>query len=210
MKKFGLAVLFCLIMMVVPMVESAEAAVMNDLVVAPTADIVSRQSALAFEVHTGYKYEVEFVYRMDPRLELGGVFSLYEPEYIANRVGPAVKYNFMQEGPNQPAISAGIKNRDLYVVMSMHLLDNLRAHAGIGDGRYNSLFIGFNTVYNPGQVEIGDVDSDQTATPPVNFMFEYVNRRVNCGARINLDQNMYIDLGLLNFEDFKAGFSYAF
>ena len=210
MKRMVTVVVFCLLIMVLPLVETTEAAVMNDLVVAPTADIISHQSAAALEVHTNYKYEFEFVYRLDPRLELGGVFSLYESEYIDNQIGPSVKYNFMEEGPENPAVSAGIKNRDLYVVMSMHLLDNLRAHAGIGDGRYNSLFIGFNTVYNPGQVQIGDVEGGQSPAPPINFMFEYVNRSVNCGARINLDQNMYIDLGLLNFQDFKAGFSVGF
>ncbi|MFW5984798.1 MAG: hypothetical protein ACOCQ1_00835 [Halanaerobiaceae bacterium] len=190
-----------------------QAGMINDLVTIPSADLSVRQSVISGEFYPDqYRtYDFEFVHRVNSELEVGGVLSLYENNNsLREQIGLSLKYNIRPESSNQPAVSVGIKNRDLYLVMSKELVEGIRAHAGIGDGRYHNVFIGFNKIFNKNRVQIGDPEKQPFSFPPVNVMVEYTGREINSGLRVNLEQNFYIDLALMDFENFKAGVSFAF
>ena len=193
---------------------SISAAVVNNLVTTPTADITAFQRVISAEVYSGRSKRAEFVYRIDPTLELGAILDLPASGHSDYNLGPKAKLLLAPEAPNQPAIAAGIQNRDIYLTLSKDLTYGIRGHAGIGNGRFSNFFIGVNKVINSGNVSIRDAAEaeEQTSSfnPPVNIMAEYVDREINLGVRTNIERHIYLELGVLDLKDFKAGISVAF
>ena len=207
MKKLmlmGIAILLLILLFSV----AGEAVELNNLVTLPTADVMTYQGAVGGEI-TPDKKEVELAYKLDSRLEVGGVLNLYDNSY---EIGPLVKLAMTPETKNQPAISAGIKNRDMYLVFSKTLKYGFRGHMGIGNGKYEDLFIGINKIINPVTVELSDghKNNNSPSFPPMNLMAEYVDDAINLGVRMNLKKSYYVDIGIMDLNEIKAGFSFAF
>jgi len=206
MKKIFFILILLFFMLLIPLNEKGETAVINDLITVPTADILVREGSLSAAVFSN-KREIEFIYRVGPELEVGLILSLHDNR--GNRTGPAVKFKLNKETDSQPAIAAGIKNRDLYIVMSSYLFEGVRGHAGLGEGQFGTIFLGLNKVVNPGQVQIGETNNS-FFLPAVNFMLEYAADQINTGIRMNVQSDIYLDFAFIDFADFRAGFSYAF
>lgn len=191
--------------------SSGTAAALEDLVTVPTAEVLSYQGSIS-GVASPDRGEVEGVYSLNPDLEIGGVLR-YNQNRENHNLGPLIKLALSEEEQKQPAIATGIKNSDIYLVLSKNLGYGIRGHMGSGNGRYNGLFLGINKIINPVEVEINEGESEgnlNNSIPPINLMAEYVDQEINLGMRTNLTNNLYLDLGVLNLEDLRAGVTVAF
>lgn len=214
MKKLGKIsiVVFALMALVVGIHSTGQAAVSNNLIFVPTANIISNQGAIAGEMY-GDLGRFEAVYRLDPRVEIGG--EIISNDNGDSDIGPLLRILFSRETADQPAFAAGLRDKDLYATVSKSLGYGVNGHIGIGDGAFDGLFVGLNKVINPVSIEI-DSDSDDRSTtvtssfPTTNLMVEYINQKVNFGARINLQNTLNLDLGVLDLDEFKLGLNYGF
>ena len=185
-------------------------AVLNDyLILAPTSDIMSSEMAVSANVFAGTRnaLDLDFNYRFHPQFKVGLTLALNGE---GSGFEPAVKYNLIPDQNGHPAISAGIKGRDIYMVFSTFVEQDFRVHAGVGTGQFESIFIGLNKTYEPVQVELGPENINEIYVPPLNVMVEFVNRKLNAGIRANIQSNLFVELAVLNLEDFKAGVSIVF
>ena len=190
--------------------STGQAAVVNNLIKVPTANIISNQGAVAGELY-GDRGRFEAVYRIDPQLEVGG--EIYTARYGSSRAGFLARVLFARETSNSPAVAAGIRGRDLYATASKSLGYGVSGHIGFGNDRFGGLYVGLNKVINPVSIEITEEGENKTGTstlPTTNLMVEYINQEINFGARVNLKNTLYLDLGILDLDQFKVGLNYGF
>jgi hypothetical protein len=214
LKKIGNALVIGLVLSIILVgVHSVgQAAVMNDLIWVPTANIINNQAAVSGEL-VGDVGRFEGVYKVDPRVEIGGELISYKGE--GYDLGLLAKILFSEETVNQPALAVGLKNKDLYATASKSMGYGMSGHLGIGDGSFGGLFVGISKVINPVSVEITQDKQDKSISatsnfPTTNLMIEYINREINFGARVNLKKSFYLDLAVLDLDQFKLGLNYGF
>ncbi|MFW5980393.1 MAG: hypothetical protein ACOCRB_00080 [Halanaerobiaceae bacterium] len=216
MKKISLVFILSLVF-TMAISGAGNTAALNDLVTVPTADMLNYQFSIsgAFSPDRG---EIEGVYLLDTALETGGIMEFNQKPFQDNYdIGPVIKLLLAEEEHNQPALAAGLENSDIYLVLSKNLGYGLRGHLGVGNGNLDGLFLGVNKIINPVKVDISEGESsgenreNSNNFPPVNLMAEYSNEEINLGARMNLDKNLYFDIGVINtLEDVRVGFTAAF
>ncbi|MBI2842800.1 MAG: hypothetical protein HYX78_05315 [Armatimonadetes bacterium] len=147
----------------------------------------------------------------------GGVASNGDDDAVIN-----AKYRLTPESADRPSITIGVVDAvgDLnteddpgfYILFAKNLTaaaeevvggesKPLRGYLGFGSGVLSGLFLGL----------------DWTLTPKISAMLEYVNSdegpldgdsHFNGGIRIAVSNELRIDLGLIDFDDFTAGISY--
>lgn len=178
---------------------------MDRLITIPTADLVGGEGFIAGEILGSSYRQLEGSYNLNSALSIGGIISSWDNNQ-ESELGVLAKTILVQETKDRPAISAGIRKKDLYFVTSKEVALGIRGHVGIGNGDFGGLFLGLNKVLNPVSISQGNKPS----MPIINLMGEYANEEVNIGLRMNLQDNMKLDLGLLDFEDFKIGLGYLF
>ena len=200
------------IFLIVGIHSVGQAAVVDNLIQVPTANIINSQGAVAGEI-VGDKGRLEVVYKLDPRVEAGGEISSYRGGNI--ELQPLVRILFTRQVANKPALAAGLKGYDLYTTVSKSLGHGLSGHIGYGDGDFGGLFVGVNKVINPVSVEITDDGNNKSISatsslPTTNLMVEYINQEINVGARIKIKDSFNLDLGMLDLDRFKLGVNYKF
>lgn len=193
---------------------SSQAAVINDLVKAPTAYILAGKGEVSGLISSG-QIRIRGVYMVDPRIELGGFIGKKQNGTFNDiEVGLLAKASLLEEESPNPAIAAGVKGRDLYLVMSKGLGYDVRGHLGIGNGEMGGLFIGINKLVNPISVEITEGDAAQQekspSMPAFNLMVEYMAGNINLGVRANLENDIYLDLGLEKLTNLRAALTLVF
>lgn len=131
------------------------------------------------------------------------------------------KYRFLAETTTQPSVTAGAidlfsnvsSDATLYVEVGKNLTaaaeevaggasKPLRGYIGVGTGLLNGVFAGL----------------DWTLAPKLSAMLEYIgsdkgltgNSHFNGGLRLAVTNNLRVDLGAIDFQDFTAGASYNF
>lgn len=144
----------------------------------------------------------------------GGVIDNDDSEVIIN-----AKYRLAAETVDRPSITFGVVDAagklnvdddpGLYVLFGKNLTaaaeevsggvsKPLRGYLGFGTGTLEGFFVGL----------------DWTLTPRLSGIVEYVSEGIrndshfNGGVRIAVSNEVRIDLGLIDFDDFTAGISY--
>ncbi|MCG8515442.1 MAG: hypothetical protein MI740_14985 [Halanaerobiales bacterium] len=201
MKKSTLAV--AILIFVTMISVCGQAMVMDRLLTVPTADLINSRALINGEIYSGSKRVVEGIFMTNSKLEIGGMVNFYNQR--ENELGIRAKTVLSGETKEEPAISAGIKNRDLYLVVSKNLGRGFRGHLGLGNGDFAGLFIGINKILNPVSVEVTGAEKSPANLPVINLMGEYINQQVNLGLRLDLQENLMLDFGLLDFDHFKIG-----
>ncbi len=192
------------ILVLVLIVFSTNVMAMDKLITIPSADFVGGGGFISGEIVGSSYRHLEASYNINSALSVGGTISTWDND--ETEYGLLAKTILVQETKDRPAISAGIREKDLYFVTSKELGMGFRGHVGIGNGDLGGLFLGFNKVVNPVSIS----QENKFAMPIINLMGEYINEEINIGLRMNLQDNMNLDLGLLDFEDFKFGLGYIF
>jgi hypothetical protein len=106
------------------------------------------------------------------------------------------KWKFAPEGSGSPALAFGIQDvtdehdQTPYLVAGNTLRDGARVHYGIGGGTIDGLFGGFEKDFTSG-----------------TFLAEYDGNNLNVGARFAVAQDVKINVGLLDMDDFYFGIS---
>jgi len=144
----------------------------------------------------------------------GGIVDNGDSEVILN-----AKYRLVAETADRPSITFGVidatgeldadDDPGLYVLFAKNLTaaaeevaggvsKPLRGYAGFGTGTIEGFFLGL----------------DWTLTPRLSGMIEYLSEGLtgdshfNGGVRIAISNELRIDLGMIDFDDFTAGISY--
>jgi hypothetical protein len=144
----------------------------------------------------------------------GGVVDAHDSEAIIN-----AKYRLSPESADRPSITLGVVdatgelNADddpgLYILFGKNLTaaaedvsggisKPLRGYLGLGTGTLKGVFFGL----------------DWTLTPRLSGIVEYVSEGLegdahfNGGVRVAVTNELRVDLGLIDFDDFTAGVSY--
>ncbi|MFP4661357.1 MAG: hypothetical protein ACLFPF_04130 [Halanaerobiales bacterium] len=200
MKK----ILSSILGIVLILVLSVNVMAVDKLLTVPFADITGGTGYIYGEMVGNSYRQFEGAYNVNSRVSAGGIISFIDNE--ETDLGFLLKGVLLEETEDRPMVSVGLRMKDLYLVSSKNIGMGIRGHVGIGDGDIDGLFIGFNKVINPLTISQGD-----SATLPVmNLMGEYVNEQINLGLRMTLQDNMKVDLGLLDFDQFKLGIGYDF
>lgn len=201
MAKKSLLVMILVFVLVVSVNISVLA--VGKLINIPTADLAGGKGAVYGEMRLDSFRQIGGVYTVTPELEAGGIISFNDDN---TELGLQAKTIFGRESTNEPAIAAGIRENDLYFVVSKNIGMGFRGHLGVGNGTLDGLFIGFNKVVNPVNVS----RDDQASIPAIDLMVEYVDRKMNIGARMNLQQDLRFDLSLVNLKHLRLGMGYIF
>ncbi|AZR73970.1 hypothetical protein BBF96_11555 [Anoxybacter fermentans] len=125
-----------------------------------------------------------------------------------SNVNGGIKARVMYETELQPSLAIGIMGKDLFVVASktVDYKTNLRGHIGIGTGRFDGLYFGFNKLYNPITITSSD---NEFLLPVTNFKLEFYNNQINLGADFHLNEYFVLNLGVINFREFTYGIGYT-
>lgn len=196
------------IVLMLVVIASGSLLAMDQLITIPTADMISGRGLVRGEIIFDGERSLEAVFPIHPQLQIGaiGILNKNNDEMEA---GASAKAILVGETNNQPALSAGIKNRDLYLVMSKNINYSFRIHIGIGNGELGGVYVGVNKLINPVSLQV-EGDGKGKTTPPINLMAEYVNQQVNLGTRVGVQDNFDLDVGLLDFNKLQAGIGYRF
>jgi len=203
LKKVLITVLILLISVFASSFSNASN--ISDLILLPTADLIHENGVISAEFTP--EPGIEGIFALQSNLNIGGEINLSEGEN--SELGFKVKALFFEEKEKYPAIAAGIENNDLYLVASKNLGQGLRAHMGIGNGHLEGLFIGVNKVLNPVRLESSN-DGKAFPLPLTILMAEYLDSNINIGARLKVKEAIYLDLALLDFNEFKTALSFSF
>lgn len=118
------------------------------------------------------------------------------------------KLRIFQETKIRPSFAVGIMNKDLYIVGSktMDLSSTLRLHVGYGNGAFQGLFMGVNKMFNVATIRNS---GDKVTLPVMNAKVEFFRNKVNLGLDVHLNDYFILNVGLLDFRNPTAGFSYT-
>ena len=165
----------------------------TELVMVPSADTLrTQQFELGFHAMTDGPWFGEFHLGIAPGFEVG-VDAIED-----NDLGLRLKYRFLEETKDTPALAVGINDvgRDdvsPYIVASMRFPKTfIRWHLGLGGGWYDGLFLGLST-------DLNTISSGKKGTP-ISLMLEVVNGDLNAGAGINFAPGWKLDVGIVSQE----------
>lgn len=125
-------------------------------------------------------------------LEIGLTRFDYDPSGHSNTLN--AKWKFAPEGNGSPALAFGIQDvgdevdQTPYLVASNTLRGGARVHYGIGGGSIDGIFGGFEKDFKRG-----------------TFLAEYDGDNLNVGARFAVAQDVKVNVGLLDMDDFYFG-----
>lgn len=193
-----------LLIITIVFIFSINVMAMDKLLTIPSADLVRGRGFFAGEVVGSSYRQLEGSYNINPSISIGGIITFRDEE--ESDMGILVKTILVQETANTPAISAGIRMKDVYISTSKEIGMGFRGHIGVGNGDLGGLFLGFNKILNPVSISQGNNPS----LPIINLMGEYANEEINIGLRMSLRNNMKLDFGLMDFDKFKFGLGYIF
>lgn len=176
---------------------------MDRLILTPTADLVGKNGFISGDIIGSSHRQISGLYNISSSLALGGTINFTNHN---TEPGILAKLILTEETNSQPAIGMGLQREDLYVVASKNLGLGFRGHFGFGNGKFGGLFVGFNKVLNPVSVSAASSPS----LPIINLKGEYVNSEVNFAVQMNLQDNMKVDIGFVNFDKIKIGLGYIF
>jgi len=175
-----------------------------DLISVPTADLNPGRALIRGEITFSSSRIIEGVFNINPKLEVGGIIELDREDKA--ELGVRAKTLLAEETATEPAISAGIKMKDLFFVLSKNLGYGFRGHLGLGNGNLNGVFLGFSKVLNPVSIQ----GKNYRSLPAMILMGEYIDEQVNLGVRFNLQDNLKFDTALVNLNSIKLGLGYSF
>lgn len=175
-----------------------------DLISVPTADLNPGRALIRGEITFSSSRIIEGVFNINPKLEVGGIIELDRKDKA--ELGVRAKTLLAEETATEPAISAGIKMKDLFFVLSKNLGYGFRGHLGLGNGNLNGVFLGFSKVLNPVSIQ----GKNYRSLPAMILMGEYIDEQVNLGVRFNLQDNLKFDTALVNLNSIKLGLGYSF
>jgi hypothetical protein len=175
-----------------------------DLISVPTADLNPGRALIRGEITFSSSRIIEGVFNINPKLEVGGIIELDRKDKA--ELGVRAKTLLAEETATEPAISAGIKMKDLFFVLSKNLGYGFRGHLGLGNGNLNGVFLGFSKVLNPVSIQ----GKNYRSLPAMILMGEYIDEQVNLGVRFNLQENIKFDTALVNLNSIKLGLGYSF
>lgn len=198
MKRHILSLTLVLLLLI-----SVNLLAMDRLVLTPTADLVGKNGFISGDIIGSSYRKISGLYNISSSLALGGTIKFNNHN---TEPGILAKLILVEETNSQPAIGMGLHNEDLYVVASKDLGLGFRGHFGLGNGSLGGLFVGFNKVLNPVSVSAASSPS----LPIINLKGEYLNSEVNFAVQMNLQDNMKVDIGFVNFDKIKIGLGYLF
>lgn len=177
---------------------------MDSLVVIPTADLISSKGQIRGEIGTNSNRVIEASFLVQSQFQVGGgvVFN----KFGDSELGVNGKILLASEGQKEPAIAAGMINDDIYIVASKNFNYGLRGHLGFGNGGFGGLFLGINKTLNAFSVE----SDEEGGIPPINIMADYNDGGINLGIKVDVQQNLAFELGLLDLKNLRAGLVYSF
>lgn len=199
--------IYTIAILVILLILSVNVMAMDKLITVPVAELVGNKGFISGEIIGSSHRNLEGLYNISPSTAVGGVIKFNESRKNNNtELGVLAKLRLTEENEVQPVISAGLYMEDLYIVASKNLGYGFRGHFGMGNNNFGGLFLGFNKVLNPVSISQGDKPS----LPIINLKGEYINEKVNFGVQMNLQDNMKINLGIIDFDELKVGLGYAF
>lgn len=178
----------------------------SGLIRTPTAEIAPAQKATI-----GYRYlagtnKLVVNYGMDGNLELG-LTGLSWLENEDSELALNAKLKLLAEDSRQPALAVGLIEEDLYLAVSQSLnYFGLRAHIGVGNGRFENIFGGITKTINP--VSILTEDS-WFQLPITTLIFEYDGADFNFGADFKMSSQLDLNLALNDFSELGAGVTFS-
>lgn len=165
----------------------------TELVAIPTADALNPQRfELGVHGMTDGPWIGEFHLGVAPGFELG-VDAIED-----NDIGLRLKFQFLEETQEAPALAVGVNDigRDdvtPYIVASMRFPQTfIRWHLGLGGGWYDGLFLGVSTDLN--------TISNGKKGIPVTLLLEVADSELNAGVGINFAQGWKLDVGVVSQE----------
>lgn len=193
-----------------------EAALSDNLVLVPEASIVEKTGEISGDIilDEGVSNgKFSGVFKLTPWLEAGVVIS----EGTQNNelsFDPLVKTIIINEYNYGLDLAAGLRGEDLYITGAKTLDYGLRGHFGVGNGRFDGIFVGLTKVLNTNDIEITEEKEDNkdafSSLPPIKASIEFMNGRFNIGFRTNITNELKAELSVLNLNRLKAGLSYSF
>ena len=194
----------------------SEAALSDNLVLVPEASIIDETGEVSADIilNDGLgNGSISGVFRLTPFLEAGVVVS----EATQNNelsFDPLVKTILINEYNYALNLAAGLHGEDLYVVGSKTLGHNLKGHFGVGNGRFDEIFVGLSKTINTSSIEISEENTNNnsiiSSLQPVKASIEFMNGNFNIGARSEIIGGLNAELSLINLDRFKASIGYSF
>lgn len=137
-------------------------------------------------------------------LEIGAGLVGFDGGYDA---WPHLKIRLLAETADYPALAIGLNGSNVYVVGSKRIAGNaLRAHFGVGTGKYDGPFLAIEKTLNPVSIS---TKGSASAGPVTTVIGEYVRHDFNIGIRFGFPNGMRIDLGFLGLDTLAGGISYT-
>ncbi|NLG84225.1 MAG: YjbH domain-containing protein [Firmicutes bacterium] len=131
-----------------------------------------------------------------PNLELGAVVFIYEGQEDASLRD---KYHLLQEKRDGFGLAVGIEDIgdgviSPYLVAGKTLTPGLQGYLGFGGGEIAGIFFGLNKSFSGRQEG--------------SIFVEYDSSHLNLGARLKLQANLGLDVGIIDLETLVVGLSY--
>jgi hypothetical protein len=169
----------------------------------PSADVLrpGQASVAYYKLHEGN--DLTFGVNVAKNLELSG--ARQESKNAAAESYLNLKYGVLHEGILTPGVAVGIeditnqKEQTVYAVISKGLPLGIRAHAGIGNGRYDGLFFAVEKKLIP--MSIGGV------FPDTSLIIEHNGHAMNYGLRMSIAAGLKVDAGWRDNSSY-IGFTY--
>lgn len=194
----------------------SEAALSDNLVLVPEASIVEKNGEISGDLILDEGLgngKLSGVFKLTPWLEAGVIIREGTQN---NELGfdPLVKTIIINEYNYGLDLAAGLRGEDLYITGAKTLDYGLRGHFGVGDGRFDGIFVGLTKVLNTNDIEITEEEEENndafSSLPPVKASIEFMNGRFNLGFRANITNQLKAELSVLNLNRLKTGLSYSF
>lgn len=198
MKKLMLGLACALLMTSAPAFAAPSVSGPTGLIDIPSADALR-----VGQVSVGYYHLKDggvgtFNTNITSGLEVGVSGFRYDNQKDATSIN--AKFAVLPETILIPGVAVGVEDinnnyeRSSYVVASKALPLGFRIHAGIGNGRFNGGFAGIEKTINPLLITGND------AFPATALIAEYVDNKVNYGARMSIVPGLKLDAGVRNHD----------
>lgn len=205
MKQFSIAVYFFAVLAFSSVaLAAASTQGVTGVIDIPTADILpqGRFNAAAYRLHDEDTYSLSM--GIGQKLEAAVMRRL--PDEDGDFTALHLKYALRRESILTPGMAIGIddalaeRERSVYAVWSKGLPFGIRAHLGIGDGRFDGVF---------GSLEKQIVKGRLGRFPTTALLVENDGRDMNYGLRVSLSQQVKLQLGYRD-SDVYVGLSGSF
>lgn len=212
MMKKVIYVSFALILLLAGIHSTGEAAVSGNLVLVPEAKMINGNGEIAGEIRSG-SGRVSGLLKLTEWLQVGGEISSDKNDEID--FAPLAKVLIINEYKYGLDLATGLRAEDLYITAGKSFANGIKGHLGLGNESMGGLFVGVSKVLSTEAIQISEEKGNRqksavSSIPPVKLSAEYFDQSVNLGIRANINRKLYVNLDLLDFEDFTAGVSYSF